>query len=428
MSKGIIIFISFFIIISVLYFSFQYFYLKPIKNETKINFDKKNQIVTFSFKNPVPKNYFLKNFKIVPEAKGEFVFRDQLEIPFNIFVYKEVQFIPENLEMGQTYKIKNFEKEFSFSLPSPRIKEISFDEKKKEIEITFFESIKEDYFFKNLRIEPELKGEYVFLDSNTKVIFRPEKIEEDKNYYLRILDKDLSFKIESPKVKEIYFDKATKEIVTVFTKSIEKERFFEEFKVMPSLSGEVIFDDSQTKVVLKPDRIEEGENYEVEILGEKLGFKIEPLPKIEKKPVEKLEPKSQPPKNLQPKPQVVAKEKLIDINLSQQKLKLYQGEQIVGEYTTSTGKADMPTPTGTFRVLSKEKNHWSSQYSLYMPYALRFYNGFYIHELPYWPGGYREGEEHLGVPVSHGCVRIGIGAAEEVYNFADIGTKIVIHK
>ena len=63
-----------------------------------------------------------------------------------------------------------------------------------------------------------------------------------------------------------------------------------------------------------------------------------------------------------------------------------------------------------------------------MPYSLRFYNGYYIHELPYWPGGYREGEEHLGIPVSHGCVRVGMGAAQNVYNFADIGTLVIIHK
>jgi len=59
---------------------------------------------------------------------------------------------------------------------------------------------------------------------------------------------------------------------------------------------------------------------------------------------------------------------------------------------------------------------------------LNFYNGYFIHELPYWPGGYREGENHLGIPVSHGCVRLGIGAAAKVYQFAAIGTKVVIHK
>jgi len=52
----------------------------------------------------------------------------------------------------------------------------------------------------------------------------------------------------------------------------------------------------------------------------------------------------------------------------------------------------------------------------------------YIHELPYWPNGYREGENHLGVKVSHGCVRLGIGPAKYVFDWAEIGTPVYVHK
>lgn len=62
-----------------------------------------------------------------------------------------------------------------------------------------------------------------------------------------------------------------------------------------------------------------------------------------------------------------------------------------------------------------------------MPHSLRFYGGYFIHELPYWPGGYREGEDHLGQRVSHGCVRLGVGVAEDVYKFADVGTPVIVH-
>lgn len=64
-----------------------------------------------------------------------------------------------------------------------------------------------------------------------------------------------------------------------------------------------------------------------------------------------------------------------------------------------------------------------------MPYSLRFHNGYYIHELPYWSGeGYRIGEQGLGRAISRGCIRLGIGVAEKVYNFAEIGTEIIIYK
>jgi lipoprotein-anchoring transpeptidase ErfK/SrfK len=427
MSKRIIIPVLFLIIIEALYFSFQCFYLKPVKTETEISFDQQKKLITFDFPYPIPKNYFFKNFKIIPETKGEFVFK-KYEPSFSFFnnhpglktklpnLFQEIQFIPDKIERDKTYKVKNFDKEFSFSLPSPKPKEISFDEEEKKIEITFFEPIEEDYFFEKFQLEPSIAGEYTFLNSNTKVIFKPETIEEDKDYKIEILGKDVSFKIESPKVEKLYFDKIKKEIFITFTKPIEEPKFFENFKIRPSLKGNFSFDESRTKVVFKPDKIEEGKNYQVEVLGEKLAFKIEPQKKSESQP--------QP----EPQPQLATGEKFIDINLSEQKLRLYQGGKVTAEYRTSTGKPGMSTPTGDFQVLSKEGNHWSAQYGLYMPYSLRFYDAFYIHELPYWPGGYREGEEHLGIPVSHGCVRVGIGAAENVYNFAEIGTKVVIHK
>lgn len=120
--------------------------------------------------------------------------------------------------------------------------------------------------------------------------------------------------------------------------------------------------------------------------------------------------------------------KRIEIDLSSQTLKLLQGNTIIAHYLISSGRPGMETPRGRFRVLGKEVNHWSRKYSLYMPYSLRFYGDFFIHELPYWPGGYREGRWHLSIPVSHGCVRLGIGAARRVYRFAKIGMGVFIHR
>jgi lipoprotein-anchoring transpeptidase ErfK/SrfK len=51
-----------------------------------------------------------------------------------------------------------------------------------------------------------------------------------------------------------------------------------------------------------------------------------------------------------------------------------------------------------------------------------------LHALPEWPNGYREGENHLGIPVSHGCVRLSTAAAAQVYSWADVGTIVVIHR
>lgn len=119
--------------------------------------------------------------------------------------------------------------------------------------------------------------------------------------------------------------------------------------------------------------------------------------------------------------------KYIDINLSASKLKAYKGGRKVVESLISAGRPGMPTPAGSFQVRRKEANHWSGTYGLWMPYSLNFTSSYYIHKLPVWPSGYVEGEAHLGINVSHGCVRVSNQAAPILYEFAEIGTPISIH-
>lgn len=443
-----ILFIILLLILAILlsWFAFEYLYLRPVKAEAKIEFDKDKKEIIISFKYPIFKDYFLKNFQTIPNFEGKYIFENY---KYPIFL-KMVRFVPEKIERDKNYKIKTFEKEFSFSLPSPKPREIIFNEEKKEFEISFFEPIEEDYFFEKLKfsqydgenyeIIPRGSGEYTFSDLNTKIIFKPAKIEEDKDYRVEILGKELSYKIESPKVKDIYFDEENNEAVITFTKKIEESRFFENFKFYECASqnclfisqddGESVFDESSDKVVFKPSKIEAGKDYKIEVMGKTLEIEgpEPPKPEVETQPQSQPQPQPKPKPEPKPEPQFVSQEKMIEIDLSVQKLKLHKNGEVIAEYTISSGKSGMRTPTGDFRVLSKEENHWSSTYALWMPYSLRFHNGFYIHELPYWPGGYREGEEHLGIPVSHGCVRLGIGAAEVVYGFVEVGTQVEIHQ
>jgi len=120
--------------------------------------------------------------------------------------------------------------------------------------------------------------------------------------------------------------------------------------------------------------------------------------------------------------------KYIDINLAKQLLGIFNDGINVGTYKISTGKRGMATPKGLYRTMNKHPRKWSRKYKLYMPYWMQFTGaGHGIHELPEWPNGYKEGVNHLGTPVSHGCVRLGIGAAETVYQWAPVGTQVYIH-
>jgi hypothetical protein len=119
--------------------------------------------------------------------------------------------------------------------------------------------------------------------------------------------------------------------------------------------------------------------------------------------------------------------KRIEVNLQEQKLYYFLNDVKMGEFEISSGKPSTPTPKGNFKIDGKALRAWSN-YGLWMPYWMSLKNGYFgIHELPVWPNGVKEGADHLGVPVSHGCVRLGVGAAEFLYNWAPIGTAVKIY-
>lgn len=117
----------------------------------------------------------------------------------------------------------------------------------------------------------------------------------------------------------------------------------------------------------------------------------------------------------------------IEIDTKTQKLMYYVGGVAWREFIVSSGKPGMATPKGKFKIINKSRKAWSKAYQLWMPYWLGLSHGeFGIHELPLWPSGYREGENHLGKPVSHGCVRLGIGPAQYLYDRVATGVEVTI--
>lgn len=115
----------------------------------------------------------------------------------------------------------------------------------------------------------------------------------------------------------------------------------------------------------------------------------------------------------------------VDVGAAQT-LSYYLDDIKLGSFKVSSGKSSTPTPLGTFKVINKHPKAWSP-FGLWMPYWVGLGTGrFGFHELPMWPSGYREGENHLGIPVSAGCIRLGIGPAQFIYDFAEIGMLVEI--
>jgi len=134
------------------------------------------------------------------------------------------------------------------------------------------------------------------------------------------------------------------------------------------------------------------------------------------------------------------------LNLTQQMIFYYKGDQLVGITPACTGKEGCSTPIGTFRVTQKDVHHVSTLYGDFvdvdgkvvianinsryippygntfrgapMPFFMRLYGGIGIH------GGFLP-----GVPDSHGCIRIPNKMAEIFFQNTPLGTLVsVVHK
>jgi lipoprotein-anchoring transpeptidase ErfK/SrfK len=121
--------------------------------------------------------------------------------------------------------------------------------------------------------------------------------------------------------------------------------------------------------------------------------------------------------------------KRIVVDISAQRMYVYQNGQLVWNWVVSTG-ARGSTAVGHFKVLNKIPNAWASTWSLTMPYWLGIYwsgrlqNG--IHALPIMANGQTLWAGYLGTPVSYGCVILSTQNAAALYNWAQVGTPVDI--
>jgi lipoprotein-anchoring transpeptidase ErfK/SrfK len=128
-------------------------------------------------------------------------------------------------------------------------------------------------------------------------------------------------------------------------------------------------------------------------------------------------------------------EKLISVDLSEQKMVVTLDGKLVKSFTVSTGATKTPTPVGEYKISLKQEVRIGSAAPHYvMPKFMMFRNGGYgIHALPSLSrkGGdlfWTEARSHIGRPVSHGCIRVLPEDAEFVFAFADIGTKVAVQR
>ena len=122
--------------------------------------------------------------------------------------------------------------------------------------------------------------------------------------------------------------------------------------------------------------------------------------------------------------------KEIVVNRTEQKLYAYDSGELIMEFDISTGLALTPTPRGTFTIFKKTPSRYmqgplpnipsDDYYDLPgVPWNLYFTNGGAVIHGAYWHNSF-------GSPYSHGCVNLSPEDAEKIYNWAPLGTKVIV--
>ena len=136
-----------------------------------------------------------------------------------------------------------------------------------------------------------------------------------------------------------------------------------------------------------------------------------------------------PPPTPTPRP-LPSTGKRIEVSISKQRMYVWQGDTLLYTWVCSTGKSGSGTAAGRFQVQSKIPEAWGGQWSLRMPYWLGIYwagtleNG--IHALPILSNGQKLWDGYLGQRVSYGCIILSTEAAKTIYDWAEIGTPVII--
>ena len=113
----------------------------------------------------------------------------------------------------------------------------------------------------------------------------------------------------------------------------------------------------------------------------------------------------------------------IDIDLSEQMLRAYDGTNLIASFLVSTGIDNYPTETGQYHIYDKYPIYTMTGNDYYLPdvpYSMFYSGDFSIHGT-YW-------HHNFGTPMSHGCVNMDTKEAEWLYNWSSVGTLVNIHR
>jgi L,D-transpeptidase-like protein len=116
---------------------------------------------------------------------------------------------------------------------------------------------------------------------------------------------------------------------------------------------------------------------------------------------------------------------VIRVNLRNSMIALYENDSVytIAKIAGAGNPFDVTaTPTGKFRILSKEIQHISRLSGVIMPLSMRFFEGYYFHDIPLTPDGYL-----IRTRYSHGCIRLPHDLAQKMFQWVRIGAHVEIY-
>lgn len=147
-----------------------------------------------------------------------------------------------------------------------------------------------------------------------------------------------------------------------------------------------------------------------------------PIPTDTPLPTEPPPPEEAPPEQAEQPSEGSESDRWIDVNLSEQRLYAYAGNEVLESFPVSTGTSLHPTVTGAYNVYVKYRYADMAGPGYYLPnvpYVMYFYKGYGLHGT-YW-------HNNFGTPMSHGCVNLSTENAGWLFDFAEVGTLVNVH-
>ncbi len=108
---------------------------------------------------------------------------------------------------------------------------------------------------------------------------------------------------------------------------------------------------------------------------------------------------------------------LIHVDVEQKRLTLFQGDEIIRRYTVATGAWETPTPVGVFTITHRFSGEMGGFGTCFLGLNVPWGNyGIHGTNKP----------ESIGYSASHGCIRMTVADAEELFKLVPNGTTVVI--